>query len=445
MPFFDEASIPIACQSISKVIDEEEEQQITLCAIAWITSRQQSIIMIFDLNQWYKEQMPDFGDWRNFPSYTATFPLGEILPLGVRVDGNMITPFNSIQRPEEHFYPNSLRFDVWILTENLLLNACWPGLQSKVLDNLTKTGSKAILEPNHFVKAMISAALIPQYQEFNVNLMMGIDLKREFLLSIALEYNRTTFLKHVALAIADGSHIGNVPTEALGLSTMTDWIWDRARALKDMSNSYCVPLFDYSGRTIDCGMQKSLTHCTRQMNVIANLMEMICSECQQYIPEHVMKILVDQLTSIKLAAEYQEATQWLLNVGLLPEGPWRSDAHSLSQSDEPILVPYPYHLINSHYSTQRMKLSNRVSDPRSDISSPYIYIDMLIKNACDTEAITNLWKEDAGNGLYPPKSLQKLLRVLLISSMSSEFKHIIFVYLFMDINHVLGDGRYVFY
>lgn len=439
MPMFEKSCCPVACHSMTKLIDEEEEQQVTLCAIVWSTNTS-GTLMVFDLNQWYKEQMPEVGDWRRFPSYTAIFPLGDLCPLDLSLNQDMIVPFNSIQRPEEHFYPNSLSFDVSILTQNTIITASWPGLQKLVLDTLVKAGSKAILEPNSHVQEMINAALIPQYQDFNVNIPMGIDLKREYLLTIALEYNCITFLKKVAIAIADGSHIGNVPTEALGLSTVTDWIWSRARSLKDMSNSYSVPLFDYSGRTIDCGMQKSLTLCTRQLRIVANLMELICTECEQYIPEHVHKILVNQLQSIQLASDYQEAIQWLLNVGLLPEGVWRSDSHMSSQPDEPIFVPYPYHLINSYYATQRMKLSV-LDENRSSSPSAFIYIDMFIEHSCDMQAITDLWKEQGGCGLYPPVSLQKLLRVLLIPDIPIEAKQVLFVYLFMDINHVLSDGR----
>lgn len=439
MPMFEKSSCPLSCHSITKLIDEEEEQQLTLCAIAWTTNTS-STLMVFDLNQWYKEQMPEVGDWRSFPSYTAIFPLGELCPLDLWLDENMIVPFNSIQRPEEHFYPNSLSFDVSILTHNTILTAMWPGLQKLVLDNLVKAGSKAILEPTKYVQEMINAALVPQYQDFNVNLPMGIDLKREYLLTIALEYNCVAFLKKVAVAVADGSHIGSVPTEALGLSTVTDWIWNRARSLKDMSNNYCVPLFDYSSRNIDCGMQKTLTLCTRQLRIVANLMDLICTECEQYIPEHVHKILLNQLQSIQLASDYQEVTQWLLNVGLLPEGIWRSDSHMSSQPDEPLFVPYPYHLINSYYSTQRMKLSLSITENRLNVPSPFIYIDMFIEHSCDMQAITDLWKEQGGCGLYPPVSLQKMLRVLLIPDIPIEAKQILFVYLFMDINHVLSDG-----
>lgn len=316
MPF-DERSVPICCQAVTKVIDEQEEQKLTLCIIGWATPNKGSFLMVFDLNQWYKEQMPEIDNWTSFPSYTATFPLGDILPLDIFVDPTQVTPFVSVQRPEEHFHPNSLSFDTWILGQNTILNTYWPGLQNKVLQSFIHAGSAAILKPNNFVKEMQEAALTPQFQDFYASILMGLENKREFLLTVALEYNCVKFLKQLALTIADGSHIGSIPNEALGLSTMTDWLWQRATTLKDISNSHCVALFDYSGRTIDRSIQRTLMHCTRQMKLLAELMEMICSDCKQFIPETVMETLNSQLESIKLASDYQEMTQWLLNVGLV--------------------------------------------------------------------------------------------------------------------------------
>lgn len=316
MPF-DEGSVPICCQSVTKVIDEEEEQKVTLCSIGWATPNRGAFLMIFDLNQWYKEQMPKFDDWNSFPSYTATFPLGEVQPLDIFVDPDHVTPFNSIQRPEEHFYPNSLSFDVSIVSKTLSINVYWPGYQNRVLQSFVNAGSAAILTPHKFVKELQEAALIPQFQDFYASVIMTLEGKRDFLLSVALEYNCLMFLKQLAIAVADGSHIGNVPSEALGLSTITDWIWQRAKALKEISNNHCVSLFDYSGRTIDRGVQRTLTHCTRQMKLLANLMEMIIKDCKQYIPDKVMDTLLSQMESIKLASDFQELTQWLLNVGLV--------------------------------------------------------------------------------------------------------------------------------
>lgn len=106
---FERGSIPVSCQSVKISPSHDSEETISLCLLAW-KSRKTSEILIFDINQWYKEQMPHIGDWRDNLSYLASFPLKECDLLDVWLDGRTVAPFNSIQRPEEHFFPISLSF-----------------------------------------------------------------------------------------------------------------------------------------------------------------------------------------------------------------------------------------------------------------------------------------------------------------------------------------------
>jgi hypothetical protein len=106
----DRKSLPISCQSIRKIANQEDEM-LTLCLLSWSTSRNTVNTLVFDLNQWYKEEMPPACDWRNQPNYIAVFPVeANNLTLSVLLENESLIPFNSIQRPEEHFYPNSLTF-----------------------------------------------------------------------------------------------------------------------------------------------------------------------------------------------------------------------------------------------------------------------------------------------------------------------------------------------
>ena len=70
-------------------------------------------MLLFDLNQWYKEQMPDYVNWLENPCYFAGYMLNGMVD-GVAMDfhlnPNTIANFNSLQRCDEHFYPNSLSF-----------------------------------------------------------------------------------------------------------------------------------------------------------------------------------------------------------------------------------------------------------------------------------------------------------------------------------------------
>lgn len=111
MPIFDTSeTIPISCQAVYKQISDDDDA-LSLCVLSWRRSGDVgSQVCVFDLNQWYKEQMPDSCDWRKANSFLAVFPLQGLDGLDVWMDATTVTPFSSIQRPEEHFWPASLNF-----------------------------------------------------------------------------------------------------------------------------------------------------------------------------------------------------------------------------------------------------------------------------------------------------------------------------------------------
>lgn len=103
-------------------------------------------------------------------------------------------------------------------------------------------------------------------------------------MSIALEYNCIGLLKECARAWADGSHMGKHPSDGLSLSTLTEWIWNRATMIKDCCNKLCTSLFDYSGCRLDLRSQKILLNCSRQLKILCELLTMILSTYRQFIP-----------------------------------------------------------------------------------------------------------------------------------------------------------------
>lgn len=163
----------------------------------------------------------------------------------------------------------------------------WPGLQNKALEHFTALGPNTILQPDQCYSELYQAALLPQFSDFVYTYNSTIKMKQEFLLSIALEYNYGGLLKECARVWADGSHLGDKKVTddgGLSLSTLTEWIWNRATFIKKFCNNLCIPLFDHSGASIDLHSQKKLSHCARQLKLLADLMEMIITDCQQYIP-----------------------------------------------------------------------------------------------------------------------------------------------------------------
>lgn len=168
IPIDQNGSMPVACQSISKVVCDEEDELLSLCLLGWTSRVSGTKMLLFDLNQWYKEQMPEECDWQEYPSYLAPFPIEGIeTPLDIWLNPKSVATFNSIQRPEEHFYPTSLSFDCVKLTVSTVYRFHWPGLQNKALQRLNELGAAAILEPDECFTDILETNLFPQLSEHN--------------------------------------------------------------------------------------------------------------------------------------------------------------------------------------------------------------------------------------------------------------------------------------
>lgn len=119
-------SIAIGCQSINKTQNNSfnssannginathaDEDAYCLCALSWYsTLEENNKLLIFDLNQWYKEEMPYSITQQKCPTYLAGYVLsGRQCAQSAYLDPSTVAHFNSLQRFEEHFYPNSLSF-----------------------------------------------------------------------------------------------------------------------------------------------------------------------------------------------------------------------------------------------------------------------------------------------------------------------------------------------
>lgn len=163
MPMFEPRTTPICCRSIMRQFKKDDEDVLTLNVFAWTSAEtKRTNIMIFDLNQWYKSEMPGFGDWRRKLQYVAVFELLDCVSLDVIIDDQTLMPFESILRPEEHFYPNSLGFVVGVLESAKFSTFNWEGLQKTTLNQFNTIGPQMILEPSYHFNEMLQAAILPQ-------------------------------------------------------------------------------------------------------------------------------------------------------------------------------------------------------------------------------------------------------------------------------------------
>ncbi|XP_055689940.1 protein ELYS homolog isoform X2 [Lutzomyia longipalpis] len=445
MPNYSENLHPLDCQTFSRQLTPEDPIT-SICMLSWGSVDGGGQILVFDLNQWYKEQLPDYAEWHEGSTFLAIFPVTTGQLCNVWLDESTVTAFNSIQRPEEHFYPNSLTFDCICVTETGCDRYHWPGLQNRALENFMAYGPKAILDPDQCYREMLAAVLLPQFTEFNHKENSSITAKRDLLLSIALEYNCVGILRECAKIWADGSHLGRQPFEGLSLSTLTEWIWQRVGAVQECCEKLCECLFDLSGRSLDAHGTKTLAHCTRQLRLLAELLEIIVTFCAEYIPQDVQETLSEQLRSMQKSADYHEVLQWLFNMGLLPEGQWNSSPKSLtlsSYSQETIdAIPYPYTILKDFYDKQRMgfhSFTRKGSFHTGDCSCSLLYIDTFIERECSGAMLRNLWRKSGGNGLYPPTSLQSMIKIFRLTDFPVENKYALCMYLLLDLDMTMKN------
>jgi len=108
-----------------------QESDLTLCLFVWeawgANCPGSTRMAVFDLNQWYKEQMPSKIVKGQVSTYMTIFSLDEVVEasassvnstnplLDVRVDPASLSQFTAVQSLEEHFYPSALAFGMFLL------------------------------------------------------------------------------------------------------------------------------------------------------------------------------------------------------------------------------------------------------------------------------------------------------------------------------------------
>ncbi|XP_011176941.2 protein ELYS homolog [Zeugodacus cucurbitae] len=470
LPLEKSKSIAIGCQSINKIQNaslqnngvnlnttQTEEDGYCLCALTWYsTQEEKNKLLIFDLNQWYKEEMPSSIMNQKCPSYLAGYVLsGRQCALSAYLNPSTVAHFNSLQRFEEHFYPNSLSFDCLLLLPDSSLGYTWIGAQNKIINVLRASNSSIFLEPDMYFREILRTRLLPQFCELNVDSTFSRLAIFETILSVALEHNCFSLLRDCAKCWADGSFMGCnfTATTGISLSTLTDWIWKRATDIKTRCNDLSKGLFDYAGYPLDQREQKELGFLTRQLKLLGDLLSEVLTTGKRYIPDNVYLTLETQQKSLKMASEYQDVLLWLLNIGLLPEMQENRNNFSsykpygksknVHKSNQPNAntIQYPYDDLKNLYARRRefFARSNDNFISKKTGSCRLLFIDALIAHECKGDGLRECWLENGGTGLYPPPSIEAMLRVMLVPEMEFESKCAILLYFFLDLHMTIDE------
>lgn len=392
-------------------------------------------ILLFDLNQWYKEQMPQtIYDCKNPNSILATYSTRfEAQAAGDKLLSTSYIPSTLKEFPinnpcpaEELFYPNSLSFEWAELSTVRLISWLTRGIQAELLRKMAITGPIILLQPKEIFHKCLSVGLVP----FNAELSFSNDenTQRETLLSLCLEQRWTSFLIKCAREWSDGSATFLYPS-------FLKWGVQRASSIKMIADRLCVPLFDQSDSSIGEAEIKTLRFCSQQLECLSNVVGKLILETDD---------MIKQRKALKRVSIYLQVLLWFYDVGLLPEIQELDEERQLPLSLS-FRIPYPYEKLMSVYSQKRDAIKSNKSYLQEDEG---LFIDVLINKECPV--LKSQWEREGGDvnisGYYPPPSLQSLLRSYLTDCYQSEInetecKHQITIYLLMDLAMLL-HGSY---
>nr|XP_026486914.1 serine/arginine repetitive matrix protein 2-like isoform X1 [Vanessa tameamea] len=432
----------ISCHtySISSTLGEEgEDTMLNLCQLVWEcwgenqNTGTQHGMLLFDLDQWYKDQMPATQRLEsNAFMSTARCPevnRGSCLTLDLRLDPTSVSPYSHATRLEEHFYPNSLQYDcIWLNTsESSVLHTV--GVQRQLVRGVSAAGPACLLAPAPLALLCRAAGLAPLYSPARDH--PTTDEQRRFLLSVALEARLSRFLKRCAHDWATGTHSGVGCT----LTFLVDWSWKRAIELKENAKELTAPLFT-SSTAPDRNVVRCLEHCVQQLTQLTGLLDAVLTKCCNLVVPDALSEMEEKYKGIGTVSLYFQVVQWFVRVGLLPER-----LHSYNA------LPYPAHQLQATYNKRRVKLhrlQDKSEDESANKSCTLLYIDQLIENEFGGERVHQMWLKAGSEcgGLYPPPSLYALLRLYLLPDIAEEHKHSLLLYLLLDYSMLYDEMRY---
>ncbi|CAL7942474.1 unnamed protein product [Xylocopa violacea] len=392
--------------------------------------------LLFDLNQWYKEQMPHtVSDCKNPNSILACYNMkhrssdvtnNDIISCAYVPRSLQEFPNSSLSSSEELFYPNSLSLE-WIeLSVSKLTYWLSRGVQAELLREMALTGPIILTQPSEMFHKYLSVGLVPFNTE--VSFSSDINTQRDMLLSLCLEQRWATFLIRCAKEWSDGSAAYMYPS-------FLKWGIQRASSIKMIADRLCVPLFDQSGNNIGESEVKTLRFCYQQLECLSNIVAKLPFETSS---------LIKQRRALMRVSMYFQALLWFYDVGLLPESQNLEEESSLPISLA-LKIPYPYDKLSALYKEKRGSVKDDRTQGKND---EVFFIDELIARECP--ALNLQWERETGDanttGYYPPPSLQSLLRSYLTdcdqeASSEMECKHQITIYLLMDLAMLL-QGSY---
>ncbi|XP_052749995.1 protein ELYS isoform X2 [Galleria mellonella] len=420
--------------------DDGEDSTLNICQLVWecwgenANSSSVHGMLLFDLDQWYKDQMPATRRVESCAFLSAAVVPGLSgggAALDVKLLPDTVAPYHHATRLEEHFYPNSLQYECACLSTSEWCVVGTAGVQRALVGALAAAGPAALLRPAALYRAARAAGLAPPAAQ-RLPPHPTQEQQRRFLLCVALEARLARLLARVARDWSTHTHAAAGCT----LDFLVDWCWDRALELKENARELTAPLF-VSSALPDRNVIRCLEHCVQQLTQLTGLLDAVLTKCCSLVVPDALSEIEEKYKAIGTVSLYFQVVQWFLRVGLLPER---------LEHGRTARLHYPAHTLQTLYDKRRLKLNrldNSAGEDNSNKSCSLLYIDQLIEKEFGGERIHQMWRNGGSEtGLYPPPSLYSLLRLYLLPDVPDEHKHSLVLYLLVDYSSVYDDVRY---
>ncbi|XP_076361165.1 AT hook containing transcription factor 1 homolog isoform X2 [Tachypleus tridentatus] len=416
--------------------DWDDIQELSLCVLVWeawfdvADTNSHCIMLIFDINQWYQAQMP--SSFRissgKFSSYVEIFSLTKVLEeadrgsflLDVHIVPSSLMKFNSKSSVEQFYFPSSLGFKLYCVTENGIMQLSFLGIQRQILSKMVTNGPSILVNPQSLYSMCLKAGLVSHHQELDD---VSISAQREAVLSVALEYNLSHFF-----AACINQWASSDDHSGCTLRFLCNWAWKKVTQIKTSSDRL-LPFFNCSGQEVDKATLNLLQSYSNQLNHLACLIHLLQSQCGSITQQGQVELeLRCEVTEI--VALYLKVTLWMFTCRLLPE---HSEGTAYGENE----VAYPVKIFTDTYTRRRQELQK--------LHSTVNHIDILLVDGLVLEIESfldqHLWQREGGNGQYPPPSLYAALSSYLLKGVPVDKKHCLILYLLLDMAAFLSERQ----
>eukprot|EP00102_Acyrthosiphon_pisum_P024721 XP_016661931.1 PREDICTED: protein ELYS [Acyrthosiphon pisum] len=401
--------------------DMDEDCEIRLFAMLMeirqnVDASPESYVFLFDINQWYKAQMPsNINHLKVSNSYASFVKLPHnVSYLDLNISDKTLRPFgyNFRNNVEELYYPSSIYFECDCLLDTEIIRFKHAGVQQEILDQLLLKNWRLLINPSLIFSQCLQTNLRPFFWDKTDDYVnYSLPDQRSFVISIIVENKIMSVLSACAEEWKNGTYVSSEAT----ILHLVQCLWKHVMVVKQYADKLCVPLFDYSGTQLGKKNERILNHCLSQMLCVKHFLE----DLHNAYGIHIINVDYSyRVYTLNLVTQYFKAVTCFLNYGLLPESNEEDPTQKIIQCDFTPLIQYAI--------KRRLEFGDL---------SLYL-IDAFVSNEPKGNKLIEQWQHEGGEatkGLYPPSNVQCLLRIYLNAALSNQLKDFITIYFLIDV------------